>query len=67
VVPDELRCSRCGSAAGAGEAAAGWSLTRPPRATGRTGPRTPAEDRLTMLCPGCARSALRDLEARLDP
>jgi len=67
VLPDALSCAACGSTGAVSDAAAGWSLTRPPRATGRTGPRTAAEERLTMLCPDCARRHVRDLEARLDP
>ena len=66
-IPDELRCSGCGSGGAAADVVAGWSLTRPPRPTGRSGPRTAEEQRLTMLCPDCARRHVRDLEARLDP
>ncbi|MGY1618644.1 hypothetical protein ACI797_18045 [Geodermatophilus sp. SYSU D00691] len=67
MVPDELTCTGCGHTAGAAALAAGWSLSRPPRATGRTGPRTDAESRTTALCPDCARHHVRALEARLDP
>jgi hypothetical protein len=67
VSPDELRCSGCGCAGTATDATAGWALSRPPRATGRHAPRTVDEERLTALCPACARRDLRLLEARLDP
>jgi hypothetical protein len=67
VVPEELRCATCGRSGAAADVVAGWSVSRPPRPTGSTGPRTAAEDRLTMLCPDCARRHVRDLEARLDP
>ncbi|MGY1605110.1 hypothetical protein [Geodermatophilus sp. SYSU D00815] len=64
---EELTCTGCGRAGDAGDVAAGWSLSRPARATGRTGPRTSDELRTTALCPHCARRHVRDLEARLDP
>jgi hypothetical protein len=61
-----LICTGCGRTATAGEAATGWSLSRAPRATGRTH-RTPEQERVTALCPDCVRRHVRDLEARLDP
>jgi len=66
-VVDELTCSGCGRAGTAADTASGWSLTTQPRPVGVTRPRTCDERRITALCPSCARQALLDLEARLDP
>jgi len=65
-VPESFACAACGRPGTAGDAAGGWSLSSEPRATGRTH-RTPAQERVTALCPDCARGAIRDLEARLHP
>jgi hypothetical protein len=65
-VPDQLSCTGCGRAGHAADVATGWSLSSPPRATGRS-ERTPEQERVTALCPDCARSSVRDVEARLDP
>jgi len=65
-VPENLTCAGCGRPGTAGDAAGGWSLSSEPRATGQTA-RTPAQERITALCPECARGAIRDLEARLGP
>jgi hypothetical protein len=67
VVPDELRCAGCGSAGTAADVVTGWSVSRPPRPTGSSAPRTAEQEQLTMLCPSCVRRHVRDLEARLDP
>ena len=66
VVREELRCSGCGRSGAAADVVTGWSVSRPPRPTGSTAPRTAEQERLTMLCPDCARRRVRDLEARLD-
>jgi len=66
-LPDELRCSGCGSRGTPADLAAGWSLTRPARPTGASRARTAEEERLTALCAECARRHVRELEARLDP
>jgi hypothetical protein len=65
-VPDQLICTACGRMGDAADVATGWSLSSLPRATGRS-ERTPEEERVTALCPDCARSSVRDVEARLDP
>jgi endogenous inhibitor of DNA gyrase (YacG/DUF329 family) len=62
----ELVCSSCGRAGTTAELASGWTVSRPPRPTGADRPRTAEEERLTALCPDCARRSVRDLEARLD-
>ena len=65
-VPDVLSCTGCGRTGTAADVGTGWSLSSAPRATGRT-ERTPDEERVTALCPDCARRHVRDVEARLDP
>jgi len=62
---EELRCSMCGRAGTAAEAALGWSVSTPPRPVGSTGP--PNRAATTALCPECARRSVRDIEGRLDP
>jgi hypothetical protein len=64
-VPEELRCTGCGRAGSADQAASGWSLSTPPRPVGSTAPR--AAGTTTALCPDCARRHVRDIEGRLDP
>ncbi|SFL67836.1 hypothetical protein [Geodermatophilus ruber] len=64
---DELRCALCGRTGTAADAASGWSLSVPPRATGAQDGGRPRPDRVTALCAECARRSVRDLEARLDP
>jgi endogenous inhibitor of DNA gyrase (YacG/DUF329 family) len=66
-VSGDVHCASCGRPGSAADLAAGWSVSRPPRPTGATRPRTAAEERTTALCPDCARRLVRDLEARLDP
>jgi hypothetical protein len=65
-VPDRLICTGCGRTGTAADVVTGWSLSSEPRATGRS-QRTPDQERVTALCPDCARRHLRDVEARLDP
>jgi hypothetical protein len=65
-VPDVV-CASCGRTGEPAEVALAWSVSRPPRPTGATGPRTAEQRRTTALCPDCARRSVRDLEARLDP
>jgi hypothetical protein len=65
-VPEELHCTGCGRRGTAADVALGWSLSSAPRATGRID-RTPEQERVTALCPDCARRHVRDVEARLDP
>lgn len=65
-VPDELSCAVCGRTGTAADIATGWSVSSPPRATGRV-ERFPDEERVSALCPPCARRHVRDVEARLDP
>jgi hypothetical protein len=61
---ERLTCAHCGGEGTAADAVGGWSVSTPPRPTGSVQPR-PTEVR--ALCPACTRSALRDLEGRLDP
>jgi hypothetical protein len=63
-LPEQFRCAHCGRSGSPGDVAVGWSVSSPPRATGST---AAADDRVTALCPDCARAALRDLEGKLDP
>jgi hypothetical protein len=63
-VPDRFRCALCGRAGTPADVATGWSMSSPPRPTGSSGA---GGDRVTALCPECARRSLRDTEARLDP
>jgi hypothetical protein len=65
-VPEELLCAGCGRPGSPADLATGWSVSSPPRPTGSTA-RTPDQERVTVLCPDCARRWVRDLEARLDP
>jgi hypothetical protein len=64
VTPESLTCAHCGRQGPPGDAARGWSVSRPPRPTGSTAPRSTD---VRALCPDCARAALRDLEGKLDP
>lgn len=65
-VPDKLSCAVCGRTGTAADVATGWSISRPPLATGRA-ERAPDEERVSALCPDCARRHVRAVEARLDP
>ena len=66
-LPEQLDCARCARTGSAAELATGWSVSVPPRPTGSTQPRAESGEEIRMLCPDCARHAVRDLEARLDP
>jgi hypothetical protein len=63
-LPEQFACDHCGRTGTPADAATGWSVSTPPRATGST---EAADQRVTALCPDCARVVLRDLEGRLDP
>ncbi len=63
-LPDRFDCAHCGRAGTPGEVATGWSVSTSPRPTGST---ADADERVTALCPDCARRVLRDLEGKLDP